>query len=164
MAGGVIPDDVRLVVFDADGTLRRTLVAGQPCPIAPGEWELMPRVRETLQTVDWRGRALRVGVASNQDWIGYGHVSRAMSERLLHDAIAAATAGAAPEPIVRLCPHVPEDHCACRKPAPGMLLAIMAKADARPTETLFVGDMEIDAEAALRAGVRFRWASDFFGW
>jgi len=160
----VIPDDLRLVVFDADGTLRRTLVAGQPCPLAPGEWELMPRVRETLATVDWRRRELRVGVASNQDWIGYGHLARAMGERLLHDAIAAATSGAARDPIVRLCPHVPEDHCTCRKPAPGMLLEIMATADARATETLFVGDMEIDAEAARRAGVRFRWASDFFGW
>ena len=31
-------------------------------------------------------------------------------------------------------------------------------------ETLFVGDMERDCEAARRAGIRFEWAWDFFGW
>ena len=32
----------RLVVFDADGTLRRTTVPGQPCPRASDQWELLP--------------------------------------------------------------------------------------------------------------------------
>ena len=37
-----------LIVFDADGTLRRTVVPDQPCPRAAGEWILMPGVREVL--------------------------------------------------------------------------------------------------------------------
>src|SRR4051812_5888891 len=88
------PASVALVIFDADGTLRRTLVPGQPCPCSPDEWALMPGVRETLAAVDWRARHLRVGVASNQDWIGYGRVAIDTCRRLLHDMIVAATNGA----------------------------------------------------------------------
>lgn len=31
----------KLIIFDADGTLRRCTVPGQPCPNKDGEWELM---------------------------------------------------------------------------------------------------------------------------
>jgi FMN phosphatase YigB (HAD superfamily) len=31
-------------------------------------------------------------------------------------------------------------------------------------ETLFVGDMDRDKEAARRAGARFMWADEFFDW
>jgi phosphoglycolate phosphatase-like HAD superfamily hydrolase len=39
----------------------------------------------------------------------------------------------------------------------------MRDCGAAPGETLFVGDTEIDREAARRAGVSFVWAWDFFG-
>jgi D-glycero-D-manno-heptose 1,7-bisphosphate phosphatase len=155
-------EGVRLVIFDADDTLRRTLIPGQPCPCAPDEWELLPGVRERLALVDWRRSDLLVGIASNQDWVGYGRVTQSMSERLLRDAIVSATSGQIREPLVRLCPHVPEAQCRCRKPEPGMLLDLMRDAGATPNETLYVGNAEVDAEAARRAGVRFRWAAEVF--
>jgi hypothetical protein len=37
-----------LYLFDADGTLRRTTVEGQPCPNRPYEWELMPNVSKEV--------------------------------------------------------------------------------------------------------------------
>jgi phosphoglycolate phosphatase-like HAD superfamily hydrolase len=40
----------------------------------------------------------------------------------------------------------------------------MRRFRARPDETLFVGDMATDEEAARAAGCRFRWAHEFFGW
>src|SRR5689334_11626787 len=40
---GTIP---RLFIFDADDTLRHTLVPGQPSPRAADEWELLPGVAE----------------------------------------------------------------------------------------------------------------------
>jgi phosphoglycolate phosphatase-like HAD superfamily hydrolase len=45
-----------------------------------------------------------------------------------------------------------------------MLVRLMHRFGARRDETLFVGDMERDEEAARRAGVRFQWAHEFFGW
>jgi phosphoglycolate phosphatase-like HAD superfamily hydrolase len=44
-----------------------------------------------------------------------------------------------------------------------MLVRLMHRFNARRDETLFVGDMATDAEAARRARCRFAWAKDFFG-
>lgn len=49
-----------------------------------------------------------------------------------------------------------------RKPAPGMLLAVCATLDVLPSQAMYVGDAESDAEAAERAGVTFAWADAFF--
>jgi phosphoglycolate phosphatase-like HAD superfamily hydrolase len=43
-----------------------------------------------------------------------------------------------------------------------MLLAIMSFYGVRPIETLFVGNHEVDREAAARARTSFGWSSSFF--
>lgn len=159
----MLPAGLRLVIFDADDTLRRTTVAGKPCPHAPGEWELLPRVREMLSAVDWMRGSVRIGVASNQDQVAYGHLTHAMAHRLLRDMLVEATGCPTLDAVIELCPHALDVPCDCRKPAPGMLLRAMAAAGVTPAETLFVGDAPTDAEAARRAGVAFTWAADFFG-
>lgn len=153
---------VRLVIFDADDTLRRTTIPGQPCPHGDDEWELLPGVRDRLTTIDWCARGIRVAVASNQDHVGYGLIDAAAAHRLLRAAIDAATDCTAPDPEIRFCPHRLEEPCECRKPAPGMLLDLMRQLEVPPSATLFVGDSPSDSEAARRAGVRFSWASEFF--
>lgn len=51
-----------------------------------------------------------------------------------------------------------------RKPAPGMLLQAMTDAGITDPDTVtMVGDSDADHEAAEAAGVRFRWADEFFG-
>lgn len=44
-----------------------------------------------------------------------------------------------------------------RKPDPEPLLATVERLSLRPSEVLFVGDTETDAETALRAGTAFRY-------
>lgn len=155
--------ELRVVIFDADDTLRRTTVPGKPCPHGPDEWELLPNVHATLSTIDWAARGIRLAVASNQDQVGYGLLSAAMADRLLRDALAAATGGRARDPIIRFCPHRLEESCGCRKPAPGLLLEILDATRALKNEALFIGDAGTDAEAARRAGVRFLFAREVFG-
>ena len=153
---------VRLYIFDADGTLRRTTVEGLPCPNRPGEWELMPGVRERLAEIDW-SRA-RFGVASNQGGVGLGYLSLAAARGLLEEMAAEAFGVTkAPPGSVELCPHAPHLGCPCRKPNPGMLMRLMRRFGAGPDETLFVGDMDKDEGAARAAGTRFMWAHEFFG-
>ncbi|HEX8338163.1 MAG TPA: HAD-IIIA family hydrolase [Pyrinomonadaceae bacterium] len=153
---------VKLYIFDADGTLRRTTVEGLPCPNRPGEWELIPGVRERLAEIDW-GRA-RFGVASNQGGVGLGYLSLAAARRLLGDMVVEAFGVTKPPPgSVELCPHAPHAGCPCRKPGPEMLLRLMRRFDVKPEETLFVGDMDKDEGAARAAGTRFAWAHEFFG-
>lgn len=153
--------DVRLLVFDADDTLRRTTVPGQPCPRAPEEWALLPGVRDTLSAVDWS--RVQLGIASNQDQVGYGFLTAGTAERLLRDLVHAATDGRVTDPLIRFCPHPLEMACHCRKPAPGMLFDLIAMAGAAADAALFVGNAAVDREAAARAGVRFVVAGEFFG-
>lgn len=156
----------RLIIFDADGTLRRCTVPGQPCPNRPGEWELIPGVRECLARLDW-GQTC-VAIASNQAGVALGYLTAQDAIDMLHATGQAAFGAWLPGGIatahVRICPHRPADGCQCRKPAPGMVLDIMAHYRVAPAETLYVGDMDSDRECAARAGVDFRWAADFFGW
>lgn len=152
---------VRLYIFDADGTLRRTTVEGLSCPNRPGEWELIPGVRERLAEIDWS--QARFGVASNQGGVGLGYLSLAAARSLLEEMVLEAFGvRAAPPGSIELCPHAPHMGCPCRKPKPEMLVRLMRRFDVRPEETLFVGDMDKDEGAARAAGTRFKWAYEFF--
>jgi D-glycero-D-manno-heptose 1,7-bisphosphate phosphatase len=152
---------IRLYVFDADGTLRSTLVDGQPCPHAPHEQALLPDVATRLRAIPWGSGGPYCAVASNQDHVGYGLLDGHLCREMLRSLITQAVPGV--EPLVELCPHRIEEGCACRKPAPGMLLRLLGSTGVKPEEALFVGDAPCDAEAAARAGMRFAWAWDFFG-
>ncbi len=152
---------IRLYIFDADGTLRRTTVEGLPCPNRPGEWELIPGVRERLSLIDWN--EARFGVASNQGGVGLGYLSLSAARRLLEEMVVEAFGVTrAPPGAVELCPHPPYLGCPCRKPRPLMLRRLMRRFGAAPQETLFVGDMDKDEGAARAAGTRFMWAHEFF--
>jgi D-glycero-D-manno-heptose 1,7-bisphosphate phosphatase len=86
-----------------------------------------------------------------------------MAYQLLADMVVEAFAvHAPPEGSIEICPHAPHDNCPCRKPKPLMLVRMLHRFRTRRDETLFVGDMKRDEEAARRAGVRFLWAHEFF--
>ena len=156
----VFPDWVRLVIFDADNTLRRVTVPGRVCPWGPDEWEPLPGIREALEGLRWGEGGLRLGVASNQDQVFYGHLSAGLARRLLMDAAEAATGHRPSEGAVRFCAHAMDAGCGCRKPAPGLLIEAMAHHGIGSEATLFVGDAAVDREAAARAGVAFRHVDD----
>jgi D-glycero-D-manno-heptose 1,7-bisphosphate phosphatase len=165
MAESDILGRYRLIIFDADDTLRRTTAAGKPCPHDRDEWELMPGVRELLCTRSWnQSGGPFLGIASNQDQVAYGHLSLSMARDLLRD-LADAAAGYVPmDAALQLCPHALDVSCTCRKPAPGMLLAIMGHYGVGPRDTLYVGNHSVDQEAAARAGTAFCWSQDLFGY
>ncbi len=153
----------RLLVFDADGTLRWTVVPDQPCPKRPGEWRLLPGVAETLRALDWGPGGHKLGIASNQDGVALGEITASMARRLLHETVEQALGFIPEDAAIEMCTCTPDRHCPRHKPEPGMLLAILERFGLSPGDALFVGDLEIDREAARRAGVGFAWAHDFFG-
>jgi D-glycero-D-manno-heptose 1,7-bisphosphate phosphatase len=159
----------RLLIFDADGTLRQCTVKGQPCPNRPGEWILIPGVRSRLNEVCEAASVQgdvdqRFAIASNQGGVGLGLLDHGVALRMLEDLWRAAfTKVDGSEPLVAMCPHAPRAGCTCRKPEPGMLRHLMDVTGATPEETLFVGDRSEDEDAARRAGCHFAWADEFFG-
>src|SRR5919108_1867959 len=103
-----LPETVRLIIFDADGTLRRTTAKGKPCPHAPGEWELLPKVRSTLACLDRGREPIHLGIASNQDPIAYGHLTEGMARRLLNGLLIEAVGRAPRAGAIQICPHALE--------------------------------------------------------
>lgn len=157
--------DYKLIIFDADGTLRRCTVEGQPCPNKPGEWELMPNVKETLARINWGSPhvgGVAYGIASNQAGVALGYMTEEMAYRLLKDMTVEAFGGWPTTGTIQVCPHAPDANCACRKPKPLMLRRLMKSWMLPPSKALYVGDMESDKQAAKNAECHFMWASEFF--
>jgi D-glycero-D-manno-heptose 1,7-bisphosphate phosphatase len=155
----------RLCIFDADDTLRRTSVPGQPCPRRAGEWELLPGVRDLLHGIAWqRPGGPKLGLASNQDQVGAGLFSEATARELLRELARAAAGVVPPDEAIQLCPHALGIACDCRKPQPGMLRRIMEFYGVDRGATVFVGNSEVDRDAAAAAGVDFLDAEALFGW
>ncbi|SDO36419.1 D-glycero-alpha-D-manno-heptose-1,7-bisphosphate 7-phosphatase [Lentzea jiangxiensis] len=130
------------VLFDRDGTLIRDVpYNGDPDRVTP-----MPGAREVLRAL--RARGLRTGVVSNQSGIGRGI--------LAHEQVAAVNARVeellGPFGTWQICPHHPDEGCACRKPAPGLVLAACEALDVRPERVVVVGDIGADVDAAAAAG------------
>lgn len=175
--------EYRMMLFDADSTLRRCTVPGQPCPNADGEWELMPNVTETLGKYHWSfvdfSGGMFPGICTNQGGVDSGFLSKESCDAMLYQLWCACffpdlTYSA--EHNIHVCYHTPQAGCLCRKPAPLLLYEAMNVAlktwrrrhdpfaDLFTRDVLYVGDMPSDLEAAQRAGVDFSWAATFFGW
>ena len=53
---------------------------------------------------------------------------------------------------IMFCPHRPDENCACRKPAPGMIFKAADKHGIRLEQTAMVGDNAKDIRCARAAG------------
>lgn len=154
---------IRLFIFDADGTLRWTTVPGQKYPLAAHEWRLMPGVARKLAAIPWAEHGPWLAIASNQNGVARGELDEATARGLMHDMLTGVLGEIPPRTRIELCLCDEVLGCACRKPAPGLLLRLITHFGVTPEETLFVGDLALDQEAAQRARVRFAWAHEFFG-
>ena len=154
-----MPGTKRALFIDWGGTLaltkdNRTVVDAAGHPV------LMPNVAETLARE--RPRFEVCFIVSNQARIAKGEISALEVFRRF-----AWTDERLGRPFTdwRLCPHGDEDGCGCRKPRPGMFLALAGLYDVNLPASAHVGDSEKDRDAAAAAGLgTFVWARDFFGW
>ena len=141
---------IRHVSLDRDGVLNHE-AAGGGCVHAPGDFHWLPGALEALALL--RRAGLRLSVASNQSAVGRGLMSlgqlAAVHEHMR--SVASARGGALDDVLV--CPHAPEEHCGCRKPAPGLIRAAIERSGIAAGDSLVVGDDRRDLEAARRAGV-----------
>ncbi len=142
--------NVRHVILDRDGVLNYDAPPGSYV-CEPAQFRWLPGALEGLAML--RRAGLRLSVATNQAGIGRGVMSlgqlAAVHARM--EAEAAAHGGALD--AVLYCPHAPEEQCSCRKPAPGLIQAAVARSGIAASESIVVGDDQRDLEAARRAGV-----------
>jgi len=139
--------------LDRDGTLIRP----EPYLADPDKVVLLPGAAAALRVLKELGFLLIL--VSNQAGIRRGLIDPDQAARV-HQRF---TDLLAQEELtldgVYYCPHAPWDACACRKPAPGMLLRAARELAVDLGRSFLVGDAESDVGAALAAGVtpiRFR--------
>lgn len=140
---------VRLVVLDRDGVINRDSDAFIK---TPAEWLPIDGSLEAIARLTQGG--FTVAVASNQSGIGRGLYDRATLaaiHRKMRRAVAAA--GGAIDRIAS-CPHLPEDACDCRKPAPGLLRRLGRHYGVPLRGVPVIGDSLRDLEAARAVEAR----------
>lgn len=141
---------LRHVILDRDGVLDAERSDGGYIE-SWSQWRWIPGALEGLATLCAAG--VHISVATNQACVGRGLIPRdgldAIHARMITEA--ARSGGVISQVFV--CPHVPDSGCACRKPAPWLLLRAMEAARIPASATVAVGDDLRDLEAARAAGV-----------
>ena len=130
-----------------------------------GDWDsfiFLPGVIEAMRTLCDAGYALVI--ITNQSGIGRGRyteedfhiLTERMCEELSRHGVSIAG--------VYFCPHLPEatlrryrKTCDCRKPRPGLIHRALEELDIDLTRSAMVGDKDSDMEAALAAGIPYRY-------
>jgi histidinol-phosphate phosphatase family protein len=132
------------VLLDRDGTLLVDVpYNGDPERVTP-----MPGAAEALARL--RRAGVPTALVSNQSGIGRGLLDRAQVDavnRRMEELLG-------PVGPMAICPHGPDDDCACRKPRPGLVLEAAAALGVAPERCAVVGDIGADVEAAAAAGAR----------
>ena len=130
------------VLFDRDGTLVHDVpYNGRPELVDP-----VPGAADALDRL--RTAGVRVGLVTNQSGVASGRLTTEQVEAVNRRV----EAELGPFDTVQGCPHGPDDACACRKPAPGMLLRALDEIGVDPGRCVLVGDIATDVQAAEAAG------------
>jgi D-glycero-D-manno-heptose 1,7-bisphosphate phosphatase len=136
----------RFVLLDRDGTLivERNYLARIE------DVELLPAAAQGLRLLNQLG--LGLAVLTNQSGIGRGYFDRAtvdaihsrLTAMLAHEGVALAG--------IYVCPHTPDDGCACRKPQRGLAQRAEAELHFDPSASFVLGDKACDIELGRRLG------------
>jgi D-glycero-D-manno-heptose 1,7-bisphosphate phosphatase len=140
----------RHLILDRDGVLNAEAADGSYI-LRAADFKWLPGSREALARLSRAG--LRISIVSNQSAVGRGLMSQAQLEQVLDAMRTQAEAAGAHISAVYCCPHAPEAHCDCRKPAPGLLRCAIEASGIPAAQTLMVGDDVRDVDAARAAGV-----------
>jgi HAD superfamily hydrolase (TIGR01662 family) len=145
------------LLLDVDGTLRKTK-SGEIFPRDPGDVELLPGRREVLSR--WVDQGYALFFVSNQSGIASEQVTREAAEGAFARTIELL---GLPVAEVAYCPHPAFPvGCFCRKPLPGLGVALIQRHQLAREHLVMVGDMDSDADFARSLGVKYVAADAFF--
>lgn len=103
---------------------------------------------------EFHGSPFRIILVTNQSAVGRGLISLRQAQRLNRRVVAVVEQNGGRVDGTWMCPHAPQDQCACRKPQPGLLLQAAAALDLDLARSYMIGDALSDLQAGRAAGVR----------
>ena len=95
----------------------------------------------------------KIIIVTNQSAVGRGIISMDTAEQINQRLAVEIVKENGRVDDVFMCPHAPDDNCACRKPKPGLLLQAAAKHDIDLSRSYMIGDALTDLAAGQAAGV-----------
>jgi len=139
---------LRTAVFlDRDGTL----IVDTGYPNDPDAVVLIDGAAAALRALP---PELALVIISNQSGLARGLITPAQAAAVAARVQARFAAEGVTFAGAYHCPHAPDDGCACRKPAPGMLLQAARELYLDLAASIVVGDKPSDVDAAHNAGCR----------
>jgi D-glycero-D-manno-heptose 1,7-bisphosphate phosphatase len=136
-----------LVLLDRDGVINED----SPNYIRlPSDWIPLAGSIDAIARLSRAGR--RIGVCTNQAGVAKGLIAKVDLDSINRLMTSAVERAGGRIDGVFCCMHAPDAGCACRKPAPGLLLEALSTLEGAASETTFIGDSLRDAQAALAAG------------
>jgi len=140
---------MKIAILDRDGTLNQL---GEEVITTPEDWHAEPGALEAVARLNRGG--WHVVVATNQPGLGRGIIDvmelNAIHAKMLRQL---ATLGGRIDAVF-YCPHVPDDACACRKPAPGLLEQIAERYGVEPRDVRVAGNNPEHLQAGAAIGAR----------
>lgn len=137
-----------VVFLDRDGTINEEKIYLS----SPDDLRLIPGAAQAIKRLNQAGWA--VVLITNQSGIGRGYFSLETLEAIhqrLEDELA--EVGAHLDGVY-VCPHCPDDGCACRKPATLLFEQAIRDLDLDPHQAVAIGDKASDLEPGHRLGYR----------
>ena len=141
---------IREAVFlDRDGVITENrsdyVKSWEEVRFLPGSIEALRRLSQTKYILV---------LVTNQSAVGRGIISLERAIEINRRVVAEIQMREGRIDASYLCPHTPNEGCACRKPAPGMLLRAAEELGLALVGSYAIGDAVSDIQAAQRAGVR----------
>jgi D-glycero-D-manno-heptose 1,7-bisphosphate phosphatase len=135
-----------LVLLDRDGVINEDSTTYIK---RPSEWFPIPGSLEAIARLHRAGRS--VAICSNQAGVARGLFSQADLDAIHGRMLTAIARMGGHINGIFCCTHAPDQHCSCRKPAPGLLTRAMRELNATPDDTTVIGDSLGDVKAAIAA-------------
>ena len=141
--------DAPLIILDRDGVINQD---SDHYIKNPAEWQAIPGSLAAIATLNRVG--IRVAVATNQSGLARGLFDTATLTAIHHKMQQQLQAVGGHIDHLVYCPHAPDEHCSCRKPAPGLYHQIAAHFKCRLPGIPVIGDSGRDLAAAEQVNAR----------
>jgi len=128
------------VLFDRDGTL----IEFEHYLIDPSKVKIAEGVVKGLLLLKEHGFSF--GIITNQSVVGRGLASSEEVKAVNLKVLSLIGVYEIEFQFVLFCPHIPEDLCDCRKPAPGLGKLAIAEHNLAPDLSYMIGDQPSDVE------------------
>jgi D-glycero-D-manno-heptose 1,7-bisphosphate phosphatase len=137
----------QFIILDRDGVINHDSLNYIK---TPEEFIPIPESLEAIAKLTAAGYS--IGVATNQSGVGRNLYTEATLKAIHEKLMRSVVAQGGRIDALEYCIHRPEENCPCRKPKPGMLIALAKRLGCRLNEIAFVGDRVSDVQAALAVG------------